>query len=186
MINGILIDKKDKFGPLEYVIHDIIFQLPRKAISETHFITAEQLMLNFSGLDEQQDTECYSAIPLSMYGTMSKMEAQTVVKQYIWNNFFNLSKTRQHTWDCAYCEGHHYPIAFRYNLKDKLHIKNIDSLEDLQEFTTYVMNAVFDRVVYIYDSMLLAAANDLCKGIVKMDSVAAYRVRKEYKQWLER
>lgn len=143
MTNSML---KDKFGSLEYVIHDIIFKLPRKAISKTCFITLEQLLLNFSGLDKQYNAECYSALSSPIDGIMSKMEAQLTVKQYIWNNFFDFST------NLKYCENHHYPIAFRYNLKNKLFIKNIDALEDLQEFTTHIMNAVFNRVVYTYDS----------------------------------
>jgi len=169
---------KDKFGPLEYVIHDIIFRLPRKIISEIHFIATEQLVLNFSGLDKYSNTECYSAVPLYTDGVVSKMDAQIIIKQYIWNTFFDFSV------DIKYCEMHHYPIAFRYNLKNKLHIKNIDSLDNLQEFTVQIMNAVFDRVVYIYDSTLLTVANDVCKGIVKMEGDTTYKIKDNYKYWL--
>jgi hypothetical protein len=180
MIQGILVDKKDRFGPLEYIIHDIIVPLPRRPVSETRFIAADKIILNFSGIEEQYNTECYSAVPFSANNTVSKMDAMLTIKQYIWNNFFGLSK------NCMYYENCHYPIALRYNLKNKLHIKDIDSLENLQEFISHVMNAIFDRVIYVYDSILLAAANDICKGIVKMDNIVTYKIRENYRYWLEK
>ena len=165
---------EDNFGPLKYVIHNIIVKLPRKVVSETHFEATNKMMLNF--LNMAQGIEYYKAIPIPIEKTLSKVDAILTVKQYIWNNFFGLCN--------KYSDRLHYPIALRYNLKDKLNIKNIDSLDDLQDFIDCVVNAVFNRVIYRFDSRLLTAANNICKGVVKMENTATYRIKKEYTYWL--
>ena len=166
---------EDSFGPLKYIIHNIIVKLPRKVVSETHIVSTGNIMLNY--LNIAQGIEYYKAIPIPVEKTLSKEDAALVVKQYIWNNFFGLCK--------KYSDRLHYPISLRYNLKNKLNIKNIDSLDGLQDFISCVVNAIFDKIIYMFDSKLLATANNICKGVVKMENVATYRIKKEYIYWLK-
>ena len=171
----------DRFGPTKFVVGNLVKLLPRAVISGVEYKTVNSLKL------DKDDNGAYIISPFIKEDTFSRKEADTAIKSYIWNTFFEMRQ-----W-YSYYEKFHWPHPFCVYIKEDLKLSGVDSEIDVSFFISQIRNVVFKKMVYIFCPQLIVAATnivinteiDIIKQSVKMNNPHVYTISNDWSYWFK-
>ena len=159
----------DKYGQEVFTVKGKVFNLPRASICRKVYKTTKLLTMS------QVGPYVYNVTPHINEKHYTDMESLAKVKEIIWYNFFG------HEDGHKYDESRHYPKPFKIYLDYRLAL-NIKA-DELDMFIVLVRNGVFDRVVYTVSPRLIAGANWIADGTLKMSDPHFYVIRPGWPNW---
>lgn len=160
----------DKYGQDVFTIRGKVLNLPRLSVCRKVYKTTKLLTMSEVG------PYVYNVEPHINEKHYTDAESLSKVKEMIWYNFFDHEKGYD------YDESRHYPKSFKIYLDYRLALKNIES-DNLDIFITLVRNGVFDRVVYTSSPRLIAGANWVADGTLRMTDPHFYVIRPGWPDW---
>lgn len=169
---------RDEFGPIMFEVNDVLKSIPRSRSSDYKHIELKSLFLN------NKNNNTYSVHPNTDIQTVSGKKANEIIRKYIWNNFFGLSK------NYTYSEITHYPITFAIYLKTKLGIDVSGINTDLKKravdnFILQIRNVIFTRVLFLFKPYFIEITNSLIdKQPITIHNDPMFEIKKQWKFWL--
>jgi hypothetical protein len=157
--------------------------IPRSRSSDYKHIELKSLILN------NVKNDVYSVYPNTNMQTVSKKEADKIIRKHIWNNFFGLSHNYK------YSETSHHPTTFAIYLKAKLgidvattgFITSIGSVTStcVEGFILQVRNVIFTRVLYLFKPYFIEITNSLIdKRPITIYNDPVFEIKQQWKHWL--
>jgi hypothetical protein len=159
----------DKYGKEVFTVKGKVLNLPRASSCRKVYKTTKLLTMTQAG------PYVYSVSPHINEKHYTATESLSKIKEMIWYNFFN------HEEDYEYDESRHYPKPFKIYLDYRLGL-NIE-IGEVDIFITLVRNGVFDRVVYTAPPRLIAGANWIADGTLRMSDPHFYVIRPGWPNW---
>lgn len=159
----------DKFGQEVFTINGKMLNLPRAGTCRKVYKNTKLLVMS------QNSPYAYCITPHINEKHYSDKESLLKIKEIVWHNFFG------HAEEYKFDESHHYPKPFKTYLDYKLGL-NIKP-EEVDMFIVMIRNSVFDRVVYTCNPRLVAAANWITDGVLRMTDSYFYVFRPGWPEW---
>jgi hypothetical protein len=162
----------DQFGQEVIKIDDKWINLSRSVLCRGVYRSADSITISESG-------PCTHVVKPHIYekGYTDK-ESLHKIKHNIWSNLFSFGENH------PYNEERHYPHIFSVYLKGKLNI-DIVAKERLDLFIEQIRNFVFVHVTYTCPPDLVAAANWMSDGTLRMESFKKYVITVGTETWLK-
>jgi hypothetical protein len=159
----------DRYGQDVFTVKGKTLNLPRTSICRKVYKTTKLLTMS------QVAPYVYNVTPHINEKHYTNAESLSKVKKIIWYNFFDFEIGHE------YDESRHYPKPFKIYLDYRLAL-NIE-INELDTFITLVRNGVFDRVVYTASPRLIAGANWVADGTLRMTDPHYYVIKQGWPNW---
>ena len=165
-------NQRDDFGPLVFNTKGVLEKIPRCRTSCYKHVDLKSLILN-NGINDT-----YTVCPNYNIKCISESEANTVIRKYIWNNFFGLSNNYK------YSETTHYPMAFKIYLRTKL-LLNVGDEDTMNNFVLMVRNVIFTRIIFLFKSHFIQITNSLINTRpIKIQNDPMYEINQQWRHWV--
>jgi hypothetical protein len=159
----------DRFGQEIFTVKGKILNLPRSSTCKKIYKNTKMLVMTKSA------PYAYNVVPHINEKCYSDKESLTRVKEIIWYNFFD------HPGEYIFDESRHYPKPFKIYLEYRLNLRL--ELEETDMFIVLVRNSVFARMVYTCGPRLVAGANWIADGVLRMSDSHSYIIRTRWPEW---
>lgn len=156
----------DKYGQEIFTIEGKTLTLPRASTCRKVYKNIELLVMS------QLSPYNYEVIPHINEKHYTDTESLEKVKNIIWYNFFCHDK------DYKFDNLRYYPKRFKIYLECRLGL-NIE-VKEVDTFIMSVRNSIFDYIVCTASPRLIAGANWIADGVLRMSTTQSYVIKPEW------
>ena len=162
----------DQFGQEIVRLKDEWVNIPRAILCKKVYKNVSSITVSKTGSYEYL---IRPHVPEKIY---TDDESLHTIKRCMWTNLFEFEERN------PYNEDRHYPHIFSVYLKAKLDIDIIEA-KRLDLFIEQIRNSVFVYVNYTCPPDLVAAANWLADGVLRMENFNRYTRTFREEKWLK-
>ena len=157
----------DKFGAEIILLKGATKSLPRSKLNTVVYMSPSAITLTETGVNA-------TLVPNLSGKNYTDRQSITFVKESIWSDFF--------CFNFKFNEEKHFPKMFGTLLQNKLGLVVAEE-EDTIQFVERVRNSIFDRICYACDPKLIQAARWLANGMVSLNTIQRYSIKKRWNKW---